>query len=82
MPAPGCASQAHGRACVHMTEPVRARQACVGYGSVRDMEFLALCRDTNFCVATWLGWDRLVLRHDMIFHVTKVAAVGASGPGF
>ena len=46
-----CACQ--GMQAKRMVEPVLARQACSGGSSALDMKFLALCRDTKFCVATW-----------------------------
>ena len=51
----------------------RPRHGCC----VRHRFSLERSRDVNFCVATWLGWDRLVLGRDMIFHVATGAAAGA-----
>ena len=63
------------RAQQHATAGVRAHDM----GTTRATGFsLAPGRDINFCVTTWLGWDMLVLGHDMIFHVATWAAIGAS----
>ena len=40
------------------------------------------CRDTPSGVATWLGWARLVLGRDMIFHVAIGQLLGYRDPTF